>query len=111
TPPPGTDTDNPSATTAAVVTEEHHFYDAFGNRVESTDRKGGHSLAYFDSLGRAIATVDAGGYLTETDYDDQGNVVQQRKYAQALDLSKVHANARPSAPNGEAEVHDSHYDD
>ncbi len=61
--------------------EERHPYNAFGDRVESTDRNGHSSFAYFDRRGRAVATVDAGGYLIETAYDDQGNVVQQRKYA------------------------------
>jgi YD repeat-containing protein len=31
-----------------------------------------------------VATVDAAGYLIESDYDDQGNLVQQRKYEHPL---------------------------
>ena len=76
----GTDGSDPGFTEALQTPEDLHQYDAFGNRVRSTDRNGNPSFAYFDKLGRTIATVDAGGYLVETAYDSQGNVVQQRKY-------------------------------
>ena len=55
---------------------------------ESIDRNGNDSFAYFDLLGCAIATVDAGGFLVETDLRRQGNVVQQRKYTAARDRDR-----------------------
>ena len=54
--------------------------------------------------------MDAAGYLVESAYDDQGNVVQQRKYATALDLASVNAGTRPTAPGGNVFTIDRTYD-
>ena len=98
-----------AATTATVTPQELSYYDAFGNLVESVDRNGNHSYAYFDLRGRQVAAVDACGYLIETDYDDFGRVVEQRKYATKL-TGPFSAATRPVAPAGTPATIDRIYD-
>ena len=100
----------PVATEAKRAVEEVNYYDAFGNLVESLDKNGNRSLAYYDKLGRVIAAVDAAGYLVETDFDDQNNVVRQRSYAQALDIGSLSAGVRSAAPGGQVAQIDRLYD-
>src|SRR5262249_44758919 len=106
----GVETGQPVATSEMRETEEKNLYDAFGNLVESIDRNGNRSLAYFDKVGRAVAKVDPAGYLSESDFDDQGNVVEQRAYAQALSLDGLTAGKRPERPAGDVAQIDRIYD-
>lgn len=99
---------SPTTSSATVAPEERQFYDRFGNLVESVDRNGNRSFAYYDRRDRVVAAVDAAGYLTESDFDSQGNVVQQRQYS--LTLSGVSAGTRPGAPGTAAAIVDRIYD-
>jgi len=106
----GTATNDPTATTALTTPDERNLYDAFGDRVESFDRGGNRSLAYHDARGRIVATIDAAGYLTESSYDDQGNLVRQKKYATPLNLATLSPAVRPTAPSGDVAIVDRIYD-
>ena len=75
-----------------LTIQDQAFFDAWGNLVESIDRNGNASFAYYDELGRTIATVDADGFLITSAFDSQGNLVQQTKYKDPISAS---ANANP----------------
>lgn len=64
---------------APIVTENR--YDAAGNVVQVIDGRGESAAAFYDALGRQIATVDAEGYLTTFVRDAEGNVTQEVRYA------------------------------
>jgi len=71
-----------TSTTGTLTTTT--TYDADGNVTRTTDGNGNASYAYYDKLGRRIASVDAGGYLTTYTLDAEGNVVSQTQYATAV---------------------------
>lgn len=96
----GENTDNPSVSVNLERPEERFTYDAFGNQIETFDRNGNRTVAYYDSKDRLIAQVDAEGYLTEFDYDAQDNVTEQRLYATALDAGAIATSDRPVPPAG-----------
>ena len=100
----------PTSSTRLVTPEELNLYDAFGNLVESVDRNGNRVFAYYDLRGRQVAAIDAAGYLVETDFDDQGNVVQQRKYETPIPAGSRSSAVRPAAPDSSPSVMDRVYD-
>ncbi|MDK2124360.1 DUF6531 domain-containing protein [Parachitinimonas caeni] len=86
-------------------------YDEYGDEVESFDRAGNRTVSYYDSKHRKVAVVDALGYLTETDYDQQGNPIETRVYNQALaNVAAVDPAVRPTVPAGEVLVTNRTYD-
>jgi YD repeat-containing protein len=89
---------------------ERNVYDTYGNVIASYDRNGNQTLYFYDAKDRRIATVDALGYLTQWNYDQQGNVIEQRQYAQALDPSTLSPSVLPTAPAGDVAVTDIQYD-
>jgi len=101
---------SPTAAVAHVAPEERTIYDAFGNAIETIDKAGNHTYSYFDVNGRCIAKVDAMGYMVEWDYDQQGNVIEQRTYAQPLDVSNIQAGTRPTPPSGDVYTVSREYD-
>jgi len=105
-----TNTDNPSAVTVMEQVTERNLFDAYGNLVESVDRNGNATLAYYDVKGNRIAMVDAAGYLTEWDYDSQGNILEQRVYTQPLNISTLSPGSLPTPPSGAVYVTDMQYD-
>lgn len=56
-------------------------YDAFGNVVKVIDANGNASFNYYDTAGRKTVAVDAKGYKTLWTYDEEGNVLTERRYA------------------------------
>src|SRR5438309_5180739 len=102
-------TANPSTVTVTQQVTERYVYDEFGNVVQSFDKNGHFTLSYFDVKGHKIASVDAAGYLTEWDYDEQGEVIEQRAYTQPLNLSSLSASTRPTPPSGDVYVTDIQY--
>lgn len=54
-------------------------YDAAGNAVRETDRRGSHAYTYYDGLGRKVLQVDRENYVTRWSYTD--NTVTERRYA------------------------------
>ena len=60
--------------------ETHYEYDAMGNVVKTTDPNGGETFAYYDNLNRKTHQIDAGGYATQWEYDDNGNVLRETRY-------------------------------
>lgn len=105
-----TNGNSPIASSALVRPEEVNVYDAFGNQIESFDVRGERLLAYYDVLDRQVALVDSLGYLTELDYDQQGNVVEQRFYVERLDAGALSAAVRPTPPAGDVYVTSLRYD-
>jgi len=104
-------TSNPSTTTVTKQVTERNVYDAFGNLVQAFDKNGNATLVYYDVKGRKIAVVDGAGYLSEWDYDEQGNVLEQRVYTQPLDISTLQAGGTPpTPPSGEVYTTDFQYD-
>ena len=103
-------TASPTSTSSMTVLTERNLYDRFGHLVESFDRNGNRTISYYDKRDRVVAAVDAAGFLTEIDFDSQGNVVQQRQYAQALTLANVSAGTKPTAPGTPAAVVDRIFD-
>ena len=103
-------TASPTSTSSMTVLTERNLYDRFGHVVESFDRNGNRTISYYDKRDRVVAAVDAAGFLTEIDFDSQGNVVQQRQYAQALTLANVSAGTKPTATGTPAAVVDRIFD-
>jgi YD repeat-containing protein len=64
---------------ADVVTE--NFYDAAGNLVRQKDGRGNSVFTFYDKLGRRIAQVDEGNYLTSYTLDGDGNVLKEERFA------------------------------
>ncbi|HYM36161.1 MAG TPA: hypothetical protein VET48_12230, partial [Steroidobacteraceae bacterium] len=78
---------------------EKHVYNVYGDEVETDDRAGNRTLNYYDAMHRKVASVDPLGYLTEWDYDHQGNQTSERRYTMALDSPfALTADLRPTAP-------------
>jgi len=100
----------PTPTVNTVRPEERSVYDAFGNAVEKFDKNGNRTVAYYDVKDRLIAQVDAEGYLIESDYDAQDNVLEQRTYAGKLNPSSVRSTVRPTPPAGEVHTVSRRYD-
>ncbi|MFY0675645.1 MAG: RHS repeat protein, partial [Neptuniibacter sp.] len=96
----GTESGSPTYSQALVNPEETFIYDAFGNQIEAVDANGNSVLSFFDTKGRVIAKVDGEGYLIEYEYDAQDNVLEERIYAEPLDLTQVVAGELPSVPAG-----------
>lgn len=59
-------------------------YDYQGNVVQLTDPNGNTLWSYYDKLGRKVAQVDAGNYLTRWTLDAEGHVTEERRYATAV---------------------------
>jgi YD repeat-containing protein len=128
-----TNSSNPTHSTTNFKPQELIVYNGFGEAIETFDRNaiGNQSttaaldsssfaepnnrhINYYDQKGRVVATVNAEGFLTEWDYDAQDNVIQQRQYKVALDMSAVNALTQPDAAVkvslGTPEIVDSAYD-
>ncbi|MDE2440229.1 MAG: RHS repeat protein, partial [Betaproteobacteria bacterium] len=58
-------------------------YNAFGERVKTTDPLGNTSYAWYDRLGRAWLVLDAAGYATATTFTALGQAAAVRRYATA----------------------------
>ena len=74
-------------TSLSVVTGDlttSYLYDAVGNVVRITDPNGGQVHSYYDKLGRKTHEVDQEKYITAWEYNAQGNVTRERRYAQAV---------------------------
>lgn len=72
------------ATIMQSVLATHYLYDAMGNVIRVTDPNGGQVHSYYDKLGRKEREVDQGRYLTHWEYNAQGNVTRERRYAQPV---------------------------
>ncbi|WP_420997910.1 LysM peptidoglycan-binding domain-containing protein [Cupriavidus sp. 30B13] len=65
-------------------------YDGFGNAVQVSQLRNAVTNSwttttnYYDLRGNQVATVDALGYLTTSNFDAEGNVVAQTEYANAI---------------------------
>lgn len=101
---------SPTAIVAQTLPEERVIYDVFGNIAESIDKAGHHTYSFYDIAGRCLAKVDSMGYLVEWDYDQQGNVTEQRTYAQPLNVSSINLNQRPTPPTGDVYTVSRRYD-
>jgi YD repeat-containing protein len=60
---------------------EKYFYDTRGNLIQVTDANLGKTYSWYDQAGRKTDQLDPLGYLTHWDYDAQGNVKSERRYA------------------------------
>ncbi|PVM82315.1 RHS repeat protein, partial [Caulobacter radicis] len=63
---------------------ERTDYDAAGNVIKTTDGNGAATYFYYDKAGRQVGTVDALGYLTANQLDQNGNVLVETRSAAAL---------------------------
>ena len=89
-----------------ITFDETRFY-AMGGRptrdiVATLARDGVWSYAYYDKLGRQTAAVDALGYLTTWERDNEGNVTTEVRYATATSVASASASSvtRPAKPRG-----------
>lgn len=74
---------NATATIAAVRSQAG-FIDALQDRI---------NRSVFDSANRQVFNIDALGYVTESRYDGNGNIVRQIAYADAIDPTLADAGA------------------
>ncbi|WP_220272938.1 LysM peptidoglycan-binding domain-containing protein [Aquitalea aquatica] len=72
--------------TGATTPTNLRRYDARGNLIEQTDANGNKTSSWFDALNRKVAERSATGTLTQWDYDDAGNAIAQRIYADPVTL-------------------------
>lgn len=68
-----------NATTSTLDTL--YVYDALGNVVKTTDPEGNETYAYYDDLSRKTAQLDGEGYLTAWEYNSEGNVTKETRFA------------------------------
>ncbi|WP_231625058.1 LysM peptidoglycan-binding domain-containing protein, partial [Novosphingobium sp. AAP93] len=68
-----------SYTTQTVTTTK--YYDAAGNLIRQTDGRGDNTYFYYDRLNRKTAQVDRENYLTTWALDEDGNTVDEVRYA------------------------------
>ncbi|RSY78556.1 LysM peptidoglycan-binding domain-containing protein [Sphingomonas koreensis] len=59
----------------------YYEYDAAGNVIKTTDPNGATTFSYYDKLGRKTHEVDRENFLTKWEYDAEGNVLTERRYA------------------------------
>nr|WP_298128476.1 putative Ig domain-containing protein [uncultured Pseudoxanthomonas sp.] len=100
--------------TASASPTTQFSYNAFGELTRTSvllDQAAGlwaHSLQYYDELGRATLSVDAEGYVTTSQYNAQGELVQVREYARSLTAAAQAALTTSAAPTppaaGEAAI-------
>ncbi|MBD9477439.1 putative Ig domain-containing protein [Pseudoxanthomonas sp. PXM02] len=100
--------------TASASPTTQFSYNAFGELARTSvllDQAAGlwaHSWQYYDELGRATLSVDAEGYVTTSQYNALGELVQVREYARALSTATQAAlttTVPPAAPPaGEASI-------
>ena len=62
----------------------HYFYDQEGKLIRVTGPTGEKVFNLYDAHDRLVGTVDAGGFLTETQYDDAGRATQTIQYTTAV---------------------------
>lgn len=75
-------------------------YDANGNVVQTVDGNGNSTFSYFDAAGSRILQVDAAGYVIRWEYNAQGQLRLETKYAGQLPSSVRDAlTARTSVQN------------
>ncbi len=79
-----------AATSAAPVTT--YKYDLAGNLIEQDDAMGARTLFYYDRSNRKTVELSALGIMSKWTYDLNGNVTEQRVYADTFTL--------PSTPGG-----------
>ncbi|RZL03690.1 MAG: RHS repeat protein [Rubrivivax sp.] len=91
---------------SAVAPVETRHYDKRGNVIEVIDANGARTLTYWDALDRKTAEVKEQylgtdskryGVLTACDYNKSGDLVTQRMYAQAIEVTAAIGGARPAA--------------
>ena len=75
---PGT----PSGNIAINVTE--YAFDGNGNRTAIIDGNGYRTEFYFNAANEQAAVVDALGFMTTYEYDDNGNIIKEIRYATAV---------------------------
>jgi YD repeat-containing protein len=88
-----------AAATLRIITD----YDAMGNVLRETDANGGQIYHYYDRLGREIAKVDQENYLTSWKRDAEGNVTEEKRFAEKLASTAI---ASGAVPTGTAAVGD-----
>jgi YD repeat-containing protein len=72
---------NNGVSRSTVTVSSTLTYDANGNVITSTDANGEITYSWYDGLNRKTDQLDAEGYLTHWTYDDEGNVLSERRYA------------------------------
>ncbi|MFC5373275.1 LysM peptidoglycan-binding domain-containing protein [Brevundimonas faecalis] len=81
-------------------------YDAAGNVVRRTDGRGVSTWLFYDKLGRKVAEVDPDNFLTTFEYDAEGNVLREVRYAQPVqggfDEHRPAGSLPPRAPSAAA---------
>lgn len=78
----------------AIETRE---YDAFGNEVAFTNAAGDTSYMFYDNMDRMTAMIDADGFLTQWQYDAQGNTTHQTQHSARVNTQDIVAGEEPDA--------------
>ncbi|MGE8356896.1 MAG: RHS repeat domain-containing protein, partial [Microvirgula sp.] len=71
---------------AYQIPTETRRYDSRGNLIAITDNSGRISSTWYDALDRKVAERDAGGYLSEWEYNDAGQPLRHTRHAGTVDL-------------------------
>ena len=67
-----------------AVLETVYEHDESGNIIRTTDPNGAQTVFYYDLLGQKTHQVDQELYVTKWDYDENGNVTSEVRYATQL---------------------------
>ena len=90
--------------TEDVTPVEHFVYDKRGNLIESVDKGGAHTFAYYDDLDRRIVEIrqltTGEGVYTSYTYDENGNVLSTRIHEALKTLPSSGGGTPPTAPSG-----------
>ncbi|WP_428243672.1 DUF6531 domain-containing protein, partial [Gynuella sp.] len=79
----------PSTTSSDTAITEQYHYDEWGNLAWQADRNGHKTWFYYDNKDRQVVQIDAMGYLTETVYDAQDNILEQYQYSAPVQTSSL----------------------
>ncbi|HEY0959731.1 MAG TPA: LysM peptidoglycan-binding domain-containing protein [Novosphingobium sp.] len=72
---------NGSYTTSILPIIKENKYDAVGNIIVQIDGNLGSIYSFYDKNGKKTGQIDQAGYVTKWAYDHEGNVLQEKRFA------------------------------
>jgi YD repeat-containing protein len=94
--------DNPYTTIASGTVTTTIYYDPAGNIIRQLGGNTASIYSYYDKLGRKIAQVDQGNYLTSWQLDAEGNALSETRFATPYGTTPVAGGTPPTVASDAA---------
>jgi YD repeat-containing protein len=94
--------DSPYTTIASGTVTTTNYYDAAGNIIRQLGGNTASIYSYYDKLGRKIAQVDQGNYLTSWQLDAEGNALSETRLATPYGTTPVAGGTPPTVASDAA---------